>query len=538
MNATCRSCLCVFFVIGCMSAWTEDKPGPKRSEYDRFIQSYTGKVEPGWFPGPKGEFDRVQVPLKLIVTAIENDGPQANAQEPEFFLPTRYGCQVAADGRVYIFYKDSMGSRGGGYPTIPDVDQKRLDKLLLKVPDDGARLPPPGRRVVLQVPEGDHSRAHVYDRANVPDEVWEILRRSFSGIQSWVPEIKSESDIRVGSDARHGLLALTPAGQLVVASLNSSLTFWDPTTHKKVNERPWPKADMTPQWIKFSPDGSLAVLTAWGVDHCVVLDAKTWNVLHDFFERGIWCSFPQFVADGRYLVYLYDPWNGYDPPRGKIISSRIYDTRTWQKLDRLPGFPDDCLTCVEASKTRRVVLFLKGNVVALWDSERHAVYATLDEDVRIREVAFSPDESMVAMATVHKRDDKYWTTYRIRVWKTDTGELVHELRPFETASCENVVGLQWTADGQYILAETNAGSISDRPSYDIKVWNARSGRHRANLGEGLSSPLGVVMLPDGRHLAAGGDDNWAAAIRFWDLAAALKQIRAFEDSLAGPKAGK
>ena len=50
--------------------------------------------------------------------------------------------------------------------------------------------------------------------------------------------------------------------------------------------------------------------------------------------------------------------------------------------------------------------------------------------------------------------------------------------------------------------------------------------------------MGVVMLPDGRHIAAGGAGEKGYVIRFWDLAAALKQIRAFEDSLAGPKAGK
>ena len=47
--------------------------------------------------------------------------------------------------------------------------------------------------------------------------------------------------------------------------------------------------------------------------------------------------------------------------------------------------------------------------------------------------------------------------------------------------------------------------------------------------------MGVVMLPDGRHIAVGHVGGDGCIIRFWDFAAALKQIRMFEDSLAGPK---
>ena len=229
MNAICRPCLFVVVVIGCISAQADEKPSPKRTEYDEWIKPCTAKAESGWFPGPKGATANVETPLKLIVTVVENDEPQAKGEELSFSRKSVYGCQVAIDGQVRYFFHGPRGSKGSGYPKIPDADRKRLDKLLLKLPDDGAQLPPPGRRLVLQVPKGNHCQARVYDRANAPDEVWETLRLSLSAFPSWVPEIKSESEIKVGGDAREGLLALTPNGQLVVASVNSSLTFWDPT---------------------------------------------------------------------------------------------------------------------------------------------------------------------------------------------------------------------------------------------------------------------------------------------------------------------
>ena len=113
MNAMCRSCLFVVFLIGCGMAWAVEKPGPKRTEYDRFIQLYTAKSFP-------------------------------------------------------------LGQAGRGYPPISDADRERLDKLLSKLPEDAAYEPPMGRRLYLQVPEGDHAQTRLYDRANAPDEVWDI----------------------------------------------------------------------------------------------------------------------------------------------------------------------------------------------------------------------------------------------------------------------------------------------------------------------------------------------------------------------------
>ena len=417
-----------------------------------------------------------------------------------------------------------MGSKGSGYPTIPDADQKRLDKLLLKLPDDGGRLPPPGRRVVLQVPEGVHCRVRVYDRAHAPDEVLEILRLSLSGIRSWVPKIKSESEIQIGGHAHYGILALTPGGQLVHANSDKWFTsFWDPVTHESVKYAIF----MIPDQIQFSPDGSAAVLCDTTCCQACVVDAQSWALLRDLselvpnigYKAG---TLPWFSPDGKYLLLQRRPV-------GIRTETElwIYDTKTWKRKDKLPGLPDGIIGYFEAPKSKRAVVLSENRTLTLWDTGQHKTYAILDKEVFVRQIAFSPDETMVALATLHKRDD-YWTIFRIRILKMATGELVHELRPFEQGTCENVVGLQWTPDAQYILAN------------GIDIWSVKSGRHCGSLTRGLSRPMGVVLLPDGRHVASagGGDDNRATVIRFWDLAAALKQIRAFEDSLAEPKAGK
>ena len=528
MNAMCRPCLCVLFVVGCIStAMAEEKPKRSQTEYDRWIQPYTTESRTSFFPVSEDAPKNVQVPTKLIVTALVGNEAEANEEDRQ----NSQGCQVAADGRVEFFYEDLRGSKGGGYPTIPDADRKRLDQLLSNLPDDGGHLPPPGRRLVLQVPEGDHFRVRVYDRANAPDEIWDILRICLFHIRSWVPEVAPENDLESSCTTDDGIFALTPNGQLVSSVEDRQLRFWDPSTHKELKQLPLPN-NILPNVIKFSPDGSLAVLTGYG--DCYVMETKTWKVVRDIQEPmvgryGGYVYFPQFTADGRFLLLLCSQ---PDADGNRTILPRAYDTKTWERYDKLPGLPDNALSCIESPKGKRAVILLKGNSVALWDTERHRQYAKLDEDVQIHEVAFSRDESKVAVTTVHKRG----TIYRIRIWKMDNGELVRELCPFEQNTCEKVVGLQWTADGKYILAATKADTFGK--NCDINVWNVRSGRQRGNLVGGLPHPMGVVLLPGENHIAAGVTDSDDSAIRFWDFASAMKQIRTFETSLAKPAAGK
>ena len=526
MNVMCRPCLCVLFVIGCIcGAGADEKPSPMRSEYDKFIHYYRGESST---KGP---------PLKLVVTVIEAPN-RTNSGE------IGYACTVTAKGAYYARW-GHFGSQGGGPTTIPADDQNQLNKLLQKLPDDAARLPPFDRRVILQVPEGDHFRARVYDRANAPDEVLEILRLSRSEVPSWVPKFESDGDVPVeGNYTYYGMIAVSPNR---FATIGRSFKYWDPATPKELKEFKEVKDlkelpyGWNPQNIKFSPDGSLAVFSGdrWEY-HCCVIDTKTWKVLRDFQapEVGRYSGtlgFPQFTADGRFLVFLCSQ---PDSNGNRTILPRIYDTKSWEQRDRLPGFPENLLTCMEVPNGGRAVLFLKGGVVALWDSEQHREYAKLDENVLIRQVAFSRDGSLVVMATLpyeSSLDGPIWVghNFRIRIWKMATGELVHELYPFEQDPCKTVVGLQWTADAQYILAATDDG---------LNIWNAKSGRHRGNLIAGLSPIRGVVIVPDGSRVAAGGNvfrgESYNRTIRFWNLAAVLKQIRTFEDSLTGPNAGK
>jgi len=153
--------------------------GPPRAQYENWVRPYTSRPLTLNFRGDV-------VRLRLIITAVEGDEENSSQRERSILTilndrTVAYGCQIFADGRVSYFYSSSTGVSGSGYPTIPEGELERLDKLLANLPYDGARLPPAERRLVVQTPDGNRWRAQVYDRADAPAEILEILRGEFAG---------------------------------------------------------------------------------------------------------------------------------------------------------------------------------------------------------------------------------------------------------------------------------------------------------------------------------------------------------------------
>lgn len=92
--------------------------------------------------------------------------------------------------------------------------------------------------------------------------------------------------------------------------------------------------------------------------------------------------------------------------------------------------------------------------------------------------------------------------------------------------------LIWSPDGRYVLAATmdgNPGCAFDPAA--ISIRNAETGRHRGEFVGSSQSINGIAFLADEGTLVGGSIDG---AIRFWDFAAAMKQIRALDDSLHKP----
>src|SRR5262249_50748508 len=128
--------------------------------------------------------------LKLVVTVIEGDDQKPPENSPFWVSSVSTVCyEIATNGNVSGSSSTFMGVKGwGGGRPIPAQDLKRLDELLAVLPEDGSRLPPAGRRLMLQAATNTGSVVRVYDRANTPETVWEILRLCRCGVRSWSPE--------------------------------------------------------------------------------------------------------------------------------------------------------------------------------------------------------------------------------------------------------------------------------------------------------------------------------------------------------------
>jgi hypothetical protein len=142
----------------------------------------------GYRVGPlRGALGIQQHEIKLVITVIEGDDVEPDAKTAAIFGPSYriafHGCAVAIDGTVSTFRRGSFGVQGGGLDQLTEDELERLNHLIGQLPDDNSKLPPVGHRIVLQIATGSEILARVYDLANAPETVLEILRVSHSEIR-------------------------------------------------------------------------------------------------------------------------------------------------------------------------------------------------------------------------------------------------------------------------------------------------------------------------------------------------------------------
>ena len=496
------ACLVSWCITIINSTATPADAATSKEEYQQWIKRYSNK-----WPDDR----------KMTIVAVLEDDVQRDPLNGHLDIRV---CWISTGGTS----SDCIISNGavhGHDGKIPSADLQRIDELLRKLPQDGERLPPHGRRLLIQKKDGDGITSRLYDRANAPEPVLEILRiGNFRWFRPWTAEFASNNKIDAFRHGDGSCLRLSPdRSQILFADTNNSLRFWQSATHRHLGAIQI--EFQHPENIAFSPDASLAVLSGsvWG--KCVVVDAKqlcnskTWNVFRRFEEpmidrRQHGLSSPCFTPDGKYLVL-----HSSEP------SLQIYDVSTWKRIARHPDIPEDTMQYFPATTKRLAVLRSKRGVASLWDLERHVAVAELDTGRRISQAVFSPDGSLVAVITYNENGSE---DYRMNLWKTASGEFLHQLRPYEQAVDRSLRNVFWSSDGQYILAATSAANIG--------VWNVKSGRHR---GDFVGCPFGIrgmAISNDGNELVVGNEDG---VIRCWNYAAAMAELRDLEKSLEETK---
>jgi hypothetical protein len=293
--------------------------------------------------------------------------------------------------------------QGGGSDRLPAEESTKIKKLIENLrahpPDDYAQLPPPGRRLVLQVKDGRKLLARVYDRADIPDPVLEILgligaingplTMNFAPSTTGTPEELGEQAIPAQAT---GIRIVHPRDPVTKGLRADTIT------------------------LAFSPDRSMTVTRYLPFDpgKIVVTDTKQSGVMFAtssyFLERRSIDIFDaSFTPDGRYLLLL-----------SNLPAIYIYDSKTWQPVDTLPRLPSGAVAYYPSPDWRHAVVVSKTGEVNLWDGSEARNLAALNLDGELQNVSFSPDQSLVAITSVKVNKDQS-STFHLRIWETKTG---------------------------------------------------------------------------------------------------------------------
>ena len=136
--------LCAFLAAAALTAASAGA----QTDYQTWIRPYATRPLQAFFTTA----DRSGVTLRT--SAIEGDGKEYPLDRYPAWrgFDVRYGDAVSQEGNVSVFVDDWLGEKGGCCVHLSEEDRRQLNSLLEDLPDDGAYLPPPDRRLVLQVP--------------------------------------------------------------------------------------------------------------------------------------------------------------------------------------------------------------------------------------------------------------------------------------------------------------------------------------------------------------------------------------------------
>ncbi len=508
----------VMWLLNTTSAFTAAGPDSEQEDldYEHWVARFSNEH---YFERKTNDPRNPNATVAFAAVVVAKREKRALTRAEKIFYPdSEYadsGCQVWTNGEVVTF----QGTFGGGRPSLSPEDTSRLATLLQELPGDGGQLPPYNRRLLVKAADGATMQVRVYDRANLPDRLLAALRLTHSYVQSWSPTFKPEFHWKIPESYNPRIFADPQDDQRFISvgrhNYSGRIQSWDSVTGKLIRKIAQPP-DFEAQAISLSPDGTLAASDHGLWTECFVFDARTWKQVARLYEpeigdRSPGLSDPHFSPDGK-MLYC----------RSTEHKLAVFDTTHWKRLATPPDLPPSAFVYIPAAKSPRAVSLNSDLRLTLWDTDHRREAAFLDKIADLQQVVFSPDESCFAAITIEEGETH--NIPRLRVWKTETGELVNEywMRETNAEDCDWIRCLNWTSDGTYLLAQSDA--LWCYPG--IRLWNVRTGRERAEFTCG-SKLLSAAVLDHGRRFAASDDDG---EIHVWNLEAVLQKISAFENS--------
>lgn len=109
-------------------------------------------------------------------------------------------------------------------------------------------------------------------------------------------------------------------------------------------------------------------------------------------------------------------------------------------------------------------------------------------------VAISPDSKLVAAVNMHGK---------VSVWKTKTGQLLHEL----SGSTTGEACLAFSPHGRYLATGGRFDSLTGSGDFRVRVWDLKNGKVKTTLPAQQGSISKLIFTSDGSTLVSAGFDQ-------------------------------
>ena len=438
--------------------------------YEKWIQQYE-KATSGAIPFARSNDPNLSPRLLAIFEVGDEqsrNGDSDEFQRSSYRFASR-GYSVLQNGRFASVHYSVHGAADvlGGFPALSEPAMAKVRELAANLPDDHAYLPPVGRRLVVQATNAGATRARVYDRANIPDIVLDTIAAvGANDLLPWIFQIKPDH-----------------AGP--------------------ISEYP----GVTAVHQTFSPNGSVAVVM--GNSGFTVVDPGSGQLIHEVNESFVGRLLdPRFSPDGEYLVI-----------RTTIPSLLIYETGSWRRVTHAPELPQDATSFWPNSAWNSAVIANSEGSVELCNGTQPI--AQIAEKSEIVGAEFSPDDSLVAIATRPRKQESGPHEIAVTVWHADGTKLSSfRFGTFVQPTSEGKM-LVWLSDGQHLLSPVQTDSKAS-----LAVWNVQTGRYDTELTGCDGSIKRFVLEAD--QVKADCDGR---GVYQWDMNSALKKMTAFEATL-------
>jgi hypothetical protein len=146
---------------------------PAATDYSRWIKPWSERTNSS---------SRLGTELKVVVTLVTGEQPLSVVTNltPVQRLSLAYhlkttGSEITTNGACWSYYATNLAANEAPVRWFSPGELKQLDELLARLPDDESSLPPPGKRLVVQVLEAGRWRIRVYDLTTAPAEVRDLL---------------------------------------------------------------------------------------------------------------------------------------------------------------------------------------------------------------------------------------------------------------------------------------------------------------------------------------------------------------------------